>query len=205
MPRIRMESITPQDDGQNYFTLYWLDGRRTVIKGDTIEQAFAAAGFGGGAIRAVDWFDNGVSETHRYDKATKQWVEFKPFRIDVTGIDNEIDSNLVFSKLEEHHAFIAVFPNKCEYQISYKFGKFAELGWVHYIEISYGEYHQGSYGGGEDDEEDHHFMVCAGEYMNPARPDMAAVAYTYRLHTNPALYSNAGTSLENIKAKQEPF
>jgi hypothetical protein len=43
------------------YNLYWLHGKVDRVEGDTIEQAFANAGFGGGAIRALDYYEE-VSE-----------------------------------------------------------------------------------------------------------------------------------------------
>ena len=55
-------------DGLERFTLYWRDGSRNVVKGKSIEDAFTQAGYGGGAIAALDWYDAGVTETHWYNK-----------------------------------------------------------------------------------------------------------------------------------------
>lgn len=59
---------------EKIFTIYWLDGRRIVISGQTIEDAFTKAGYGLGAVRAVDWYDYGITNTHTYDKINKKWV-----------------------------------------------------------------------------------------------------------------------------------
>ena len=64
-----------------YFTIYWINGDRNVIQGPTIETAFTNAGYGAGAISAVDWYDDGVSETHYWDKDSHNWIKFEPIRI----------------------------------------------------------------------------------------------------------------------------
>lgn len=61
------------------FTLYWRYGERQVITGETIEAAFTAAGYGAGAIHALDWYDNGETHTHFYSKNKKAWVRKVPF------------------------------------------------------------------------------------------------------------------------------
>lgn len=38
------------------FVLYWLDGTSEKVHGRTIAEAFALAGYGGGAIRALDYY-----------------------------------------------------------------------------------------------------------------------------------------------------
>lgn len=55
------------------FTLWWLDGTRNVVQGLTIADAFTKAGYGGGALAALDWYDNGDVDTHVWNKATHQW------------------------------------------------------------------------------------------------------------------------------------
>ena len=37
--------------------LYWLDGRTEIIEGDTIADAFTKAGYGMGAIGALDYYE----------------------------------------------------------------------------------------------------------------------------------------------------
>lgn len=42
------------------WALYWRDGRKQVITGSSIEQAFSRAGYGGGAIHALDFYERVV-------------------------------------------------------------------------------------------------------------------------------------------------
>ena len=39
------------------FKLYWLTGKTEIIEGETISQAFTHAGYGAGAIKALDWYE----------------------------------------------------------------------------------------------------------------------------------------------------
>lgn len=48
------------------FTLFWLTGKSEVLEGKTFEDAMYHAGYGHGAMRALDFFSNG-------DKR-KDWV-----------------------------------------------------------------------------------------------------------------------------------
>jgi hypothetical protein len=38
------------------FTLYWLDGETEEVEGYDIADAFRRAGYGGGALSALDYF-----------------------------------------------------------------------------------------------------------------------------------------------------
>jgi hypothetical protein len=55
------------------FTIWWKGGKREVIYGPTIEDAFSKAGYGGGAVAAVDWYDRGDVNTHQWCSVTKNW------------------------------------------------------------------------------------------------------------------------------------
>lgn len=39
------------------FILHWLDGKVEEVEGNSISDAFTRAGYGAGAIRALDWYD----------------------------------------------------------------------------------------------------------------------------------------------------
>ena len=39
------------------FKLYWLDGKVELIYGNTISDAFNKAGYGAGALRALDYHE----------------------------------------------------------------------------------------------------------------------------------------------------
>ena len=38
------------------FKLFWLGGRIEIIEGKTIAEAFTLAGYGAGAVRALDYY-----------------------------------------------------------------------------------------------------------------------------------------------------
>lgn len=56
------------------FTIYWKHGERSVIKGTSIDHAFTRAGYGAGAVAAIDWYDNGNTSTHKWVEETKNWM-----------------------------------------------------------------------------------------------------------------------------------
>lgn len=57
----------------NQFTIYWLDGKKSVLEGDTVHEAFSAAGYSRGAVRAVDWYENGVNDDYVWNPEKKEW------------------------------------------------------------------------------------------------------------------------------------
>lgn len=57
----------------NTFTLYWRGGKRQVVTGDTIDAAFTNAGYGNGAMRALDFYASGDDTKYTYNQATHSW------------------------------------------------------------------------------------------------------------------------------------
>ena len=56
------------------FTLFWLTGNSEVIKGTDIADAFRRAGYGEGALRALDFYSAGnVANEHVWDKENRTW------------------------------------------------------------------------------------------------------------------------------------
>ena len=51
------------------FTFFWLDGNRDFFEGDSPEDALNKAGYGVGAIRALDFYTEGIENT--------EWAWFK--------------------------------------------------------------------------------------------------------------------------------
>ena len=46
------------------FTIFWISGDKEVVKGPTIKEAFVSAGYGGGAISAIDFFVEGEDDQY---------------------------------------------------------------------------------------------------------------------------------------------
>lgn len=55
------------------WTLYWRGGRREVIQGDSIDDAFRKAGYGGGAQAALDFYSGGDNHDYEYNSTTRDW------------------------------------------------------------------------------------------------------------------------------------
>lgn len=56
------------------FTLYWLHGEKTIVKGCTIEDAFSNAGFGAGAVRVLDFYETGEDSSYTFDSDKRDWI-----------------------------------------------------------------------------------------------------------------------------------
>lgn len=60
-------------DGDPKFTLFWLDGKREVVQGRIIAEAMTLAGYGNGALRALDFYASGDNTSYWWDDATREW------------------------------------------------------------------------------------------------------------------------------------
>ena len=57
----------------NTYTFYWLDGKRQVLKGTDPADALRRAGYGQGALRALDFYENGESDDYEWSNHT--WMK----------------------------------------------------------------------------------------------------------------------------------
>jgi hypothetical protein len=55
------------------YTLYWLDGKREVIQGNDIADAMTKAGYGQGAVKALDFHASGDCNDYVWNKETYDW------------------------------------------------------------------------------------------------------------------------------------
>lgn len=60
-------------DSDPKFTLFWRTGDREVVQGRTIAEAMSLAGYGGGAVRALDFYARGDSNEHVWDAGAREW------------------------------------------------------------------------------------------------------------------------------------
>lgn len=191
-----------------WFTIYWLAGTISHIFGATIEDAFTHAGYGGGASKAVDWYNQGINETHYYDKEKKTWVEKVPIKTHIDDIGS-LDPNEVMKLLEKFSAVIIEYPSKDQLIIQMGWGHFfldsiKKSAWVNHISISFGEYCQGPYVESEDDDEDtHHFMMANSQYFAPADIAKASEVFLRRAVNEPFKSQPGSESMEDIHAKQK--
>jgi hypothetical protein len=58
---------------QKTFTLYWRHGDKSEVKGETIIQAMNNAGYGAGAVRALDFY----AEGDPYEWINGKWEKVK--------------------------------------------------------------------------------------------------------------------------------
>lgn len=180
----------------NYFTIYWRHGQRQVVEGETVDEAFKNAGIGAGAIAAVDWYDNGITDTHVFE-AQGVWTKKKKIVFQSSEF-NSMPSLENIAQLTEQlktaHNISVVFPSKDVLEI-YKRWHHFNVGWTEVIVIHYGEYFDHPYS--EDSEEDHHYMVTNTEYHDPEYPDRAVKAFLKRYNDGP--FNPSGCISANIQ------
>ena len=64
------------EDLMDQFTFFWLDGKAQVLKGINAQDALTNAGYGAGAVKALDFWTNGDSTTnYRWDSEKKTWKQ----------------------------------------------------------------------------------------------------------------------------------
>lgn len=55
------------------FTFYWRTGDREVLEGETPAHALDRAGYGGGAVRALDFFSYGDDRRWEWNAEVRDW------------------------------------------------------------------------------------------------------------------------------------
>lgn len=58
---------------EKLFTVYWRDGLKNLLKGETIEEAMRNGGYGAGSLGAVDFYANGHDDAYTWDHKTRTW------------------------------------------------------------------------------------------------------------------------------------
>jgi hypothetical protein len=58
---------------RNYYTLYWRDGEHEIVRGRDITHAMSRAGYGGGAIAALDFFGHGKHPEYYWNADLAKW------------------------------------------------------------------------------------------------------------------------------------
>lgn len=56
------------------FTFYWRTGKRDVLEGRDPAEALTKGGYGGGAIRALDFYASGDDANWTWSKETREWI-----------------------------------------------------------------------------------------------------------------------------------
>jgi len=62
---------------EKIFYIYWRDGRKQQVVGHDIADAFSKAGYGGGAINAIDFYKQGV-DNYEWNSEQRTWLEVEP-------------------------------------------------------------------------------------------------------------------------------
>lgn len=60
-------------DNPRAFTFYWRTGKREVFQGRDPADALNRAGYGGGAIRALDFYTEGNNTDYEWVEETREW------------------------------------------------------------------------------------------------------------------------------------
>lgn len=121
----------------NIFTIYWKDGSKNIISGLEINDAFTMAGFSAGAIHAVDWYDNGVTSTHFYDKLNNKWI-----KREVTIVNKNIffiDNDDIQLMVELAKTLGCVLDNGDKITINKNWHKYNDGTWYETIKVKYAE------------------------------------------------------------------
>ncbi len=174
-------------NNNQWFTIYWLDGSKSFIVGKDVEIAFTEAGYGG-AIHAVDWYDNGITDTHYHDKQKKEWVRFESVSIKKEEFVKLTEAELQ-TLVQTTNDIEVILENKDIVVMSKKWSLVFvndETAWVNHIELTFGEYFQGTYSGDSDDEENtFHYMMANTQYFMPSDINHAIAALMNRVRNNP--------------------
>lgn len=165
----------PRSRDHKPYTVYWLGGNRQIIWGASIENAFTLAGYGGGAVNAVDFYKEGLDCSYYRDADTKQWVPKTSFefdaRDDADRIKKWLGANLKSGVISGARY---VRENKDIVTIGLTYGDFAG-GAIMFLFVGTAEYMHGSYS--EEDDADHHYMSNGTLYFQPTDFDNAVQAF----------------------------
>lgn len=77
------------------FNIHWMDGKEEIVMGDTVQEAFRDAGIGGGAMSAVDYYEE---------------VKELPFEKQLIKINGDVVHNT--SMVSEIKKSLSMFPNR---------------------------------------------------------------------------------------------
>lgn len=63
------------------FILYWIGGKIETAKGESISDAFAKAGYGEGAINALDFTEEKNYPTYKWDNKNRTYVKRSAYEL----------------------------------------------------------------------------------------------------------------------------
>lgn len=64
--------------GDKTFTLYWRTGDRNVVHGRDVAEAMTLAGYGGGTVRALDFWAHGDNSEYVWVPDERDWKKTAP-------------------------------------------------------------------------------------------------------------------------------
>lgn len=70
LPDLDLDSDPP-----TRWTLYWLTGDRHVVEGPDVATAMNCAGYGAGALAALDFYAKGDDNRYRWEADDRDWVK----------------------------------------------------------------------------------------------------------------------------------
>lgn len=63
---------------ETYYTFFWRDGKRDVFPGNSASDALNDAGYGQGALRALDFWAHGDNKEWEWDAKEREWKRVIP-------------------------------------------------------------------------------------------------------------------------------
>ena len=187
-----------------WFTIFWLDGSKSFVFGNTIEAACNNSGIGNGAIRAIDWYDEGIRNTHYWDKETKKWVKYGEFEVDLEKFSTMTRDDLV-TIMEKNSSITVKFPTDDILSFIRDTGLFYlrdKKAWVDYLSISFGEYFEQGY---FDEDTNGCYMMANSQMFAPDDLEHALDTFIKRTKETPfiAFRSEYCKSMELIHENQK--
>lgn len=180
-----------------YFTIYWLNGERKVLSAfpnEEIHECFGRHGYGGGAIKAIDFYQKGIDIDYTYNSVAHTWVERSTMNISF-DMCKEMSVEDITSSVENSFSLIVTLENEDQLVIQKKLGNYAQIGYVLHLVVFYAEY----------DSIDDGYMVTQSE--NYAIKDMseAVAAFLERLNSKTPFKCSTrkSDSLDNIAKLEE--
>lgn len=142
-------------------TIYWRHNSRQVVWGESVEKAFSAAGYSGGAVAAIDFYVDELDCSYYRDDETKQWVKLEELAFDSNESIESIRQRLTQSKFMN-----ATYTrsNGNTVTISQGYARYIP-GWVKRIEVMTASRYEGAYH--EEDPAEQHYMGDGVLYFNP--------------------------------------
>lgn len=68
-----MDALEKGAVSDSQFTFYWRDGKRQLLNGRDAADALNRAGYGHGALRALDFYAPGVDRDYDWDYQLRTW------------------------------------------------------------------------------------------------------------------------------------